>query len=115
MNYLDLDDESQRAQAGSFVDWLVDAVRARGLDLSVIDRRISNPGALHALTTAGPHEGAGPGYFRDVDPAQDSPDLDRFMRRAAQHFYGLYWDVNHERTPDCATPSCSHQALPVRR
>ncbi|MFI1226036.1 MULTISPECIES: hypothetical protein [unclassified Streptomyces] len=107
MTYLDLDDETQRAQATHFVDWLVGAVRDRGLDLGVIDRRISNPGALYALTIAGPHADAAPGYLLDVDPTRNSPDLNRFIRRAAQHFYRVHWDVDHERTPDCATPSCT--------
>ncbi|MER5985741.1 hypothetical protein [Streptomyces sp. NPDC001787] len=107
MTYLDLDDDTQRAQAASFVDWLTDAVRDRGLDLDVIDRRMNYPHALHALTTAGPHADATPGHFLAVEPERDSPDLNRFMRRAAQHFYRVHWDVDHERTPDCATPTCA--------
>ncbi|MFI5748909.1 hypothetical protein ACIBBE_23945 [Streptomyces sp. NPDC051644] len=107
VNYLDLDDDTQITQAASFVDWLTGAVRARGLDLDVIDRRMSNPAALYALTTAGPQGDAAPGHFLAVEPERNSPDLNRFMRRAAQHFYRVHWDVDHERTPDCATPTCT--------
>lgn len=106
VTYLDLDDDTQRAQAADFVDWLASSVRERGLSLDVIDRRMSHPAALYDLTTTFPNDATAPGYFLAVAP-KPSPDLNRFLRRAAQHFYRVYWDVDHARTPDCALPSCT--------